>query len=263
MVKEFRFKERLNMIHGVYVAVLVLGLILGGCGSDGTDGSANQAASPPVQPQSSANTAKIMSLGDSITESAAGQASYRYYLWKSAIDQGYKIDLVGSQHGVFGGTPKFTDFDMHHEGHWGWTTDQVLAQIKSWAVNASPDFVLIHLGHNDLMKGHSIPETVSELGRIIDQLRIVNPRIVIALAQVSPVQSDLPQIPAFNEQLPALVAAKHLGTSPVVLVDQFTGFDPATMTWDGIHPNAIGEAQMGERWLSALAPLLDRFSVSP
>ena len=96
-----------------------------------------------------------MSLGDSITESAAGQASYRYYLWKSALGQGYKLDLVGSQHGVFGGAPKFTDFDMHHEGHWGWTTDQILAQIKSWAVNASPDFVLIHLGHNDLMNGHT------------------------------------------------------------------------------------------------------------
>ena len=36
---------------------------------------------------------------------------------------------------------------------------------------------------------------LSELGQIIDQLRIVNPRIAIVLAQVSPVSSTLPKFP--------------------------------------------------------------------
>jgi lysophospholipase L1-like esterase len=247
------------MIHGLYVVVLVLGLILGGCGSDGTDGSVNQAVSP-----ASSKTAKIMPLGDSITASSAGQASYRYYLWQLAIGRGYKIDFVGSQHGVSGGAPKFNDFDMDHEGHGGWTTDQILAQVRSWAANTSPDFVLIHIGDNDMAAGQDSPGIVKELGQIIDQLRIVNPRIAVVLAQIIPrVSPGLPQLPTFNAQLPALIASKHLGSSPVVLVDQFTGFNPVTMTWDGIHPNAIGEAQMADRWISALDPLLDSFFASP
>jgi lysophospholipase L1-like esterase len=193
----------------------------------------------------------IMPLGDSITASSAGQASYRYYLWQLAIDRGYKIDFVGSQHGVSGGAPKFNDFDMDHEGHGGWTTDQILAQVQSWAANTSPDFVLIHLGDNDMAAGQDSPG-------------IVNPRIGVVLAQIIPrVSPGLPQLPTFNAQLPALIAAKHLGSSPVVLVDQFTGFNPVTMTWDGIHPNAIGEAQMADRWISALDPLLDSFFASP
>ncbi len=110
-----------------------------------------------------------MPLGDSITASSAGQASYRYYLWQLAIGRGYKIDFVGSQHGVSGGAPKFNDFDMDHEGHGGWTTDQILAQVRSWAANTSPDFVLIHLGDNDMAAGQDSPGIVKELGQIIDQ----------------------------------------------------------------------------------------------
>lgn len=263
MAVEFRFSERLNMVHGVHIALLALGLTLGGCGASDTGVPGNPAEVPPLLPPPSSKTARIMPLGDSITESAGGQASYRYYMWQLALDRGYKIDFVGSQHGVFDGVPKFQDFDMQHEGHWGWTTDQILAQIQDWAIHASPDFVLIELGHNDLRNGQDIPGTVKELGQIIDQLRIVNPRIAIVLAQVSPTLSGLPQLPAFNAQLPALVAAKHLGTSPVVLVNQFTGFDPVTMTWDGSHPNALGEAQMADRWISALTPMLESFFASP
>jgi lysophospholipase L1-like esterase len=43
------------------------------------------------------------------------------------------------------------------------------------------------------------------------------------------------------------------------LVDQYTGFSPATMTFDGVHPNADGQSQIGERWFTHLAPLLDTF----
>jgi lysophospholipase L1-like esterase len=60
-----------------------------------------------------------------------------------------------------------------------------------------------------------------------------------------------------NAQLPALVSAKNSVESPLVLVDQFTGFDPTTMTTDGFHPNAIGESRMADRWFEKLAPMLD------
>jgi lysophospholipase L1-like esterase len=60
-----------------------------------------------------------------------------------------------------------------------------------------------------------------------------------------------------------LVADKNQTESPIVLVDQYTGFDPATMTYDGTHPNAAGDSHMADRWLEKLGPLLDVFLAQP
>jgi acyl-CoA thioesterase-1 len=203
---------------------------------------------------------KIMPLGDSITESYQGLHSYRFFLWRIAIGKGYRIDLVGSQRGVHDGAPANRDFDMDHEGHWGWRADEVLAQIHGWVSNASPDFVLIHLGHNDLCQGKGIADTVNNVATIIDEIRIFNPKVRVLLAQV--IASSQPchsEIPLYNAELVTLAAAKSRPESPVIPVDQYRDFEPASMTWDGVHPNAKGEARMADRWFEKLEPLLDVF----
>ena len=240
-----------------FSTVLALGVALicgpSACEPDDT-GASRQSASI------SSRTARIMPLGDSITESSRRMPTYRYYLWKLARARGYRIDLVGSQHGATGGTPLYSDFDMDHEGHSGWRTDRILAKIAQWSAASRPDFVLIHLGHNDLCQGQSVASTVEELGAIIDTLREANSRVVILLAQV--IASSAPcmsQIPVLNAQLPMLAEKKTLPLSPVVIVDQYSHFDPHSMTRDRIHPNAAGESQMAERWMASLAPYLDAF----
>ena len=181
-----------------------------------------------------------MPLGDSITESNKGLNSYRYYLWHLLLDQGYHIDFVGSQHGVGNGPPANPDFDMDYEGHTGWRADEILAQIQAWATVASPDFVLIHVGTNDLSQGQSVVSTVNDIGGIIDVLRTVNPHIHILLAQLI-AKTGVPSIAVLNGNFPALVADKKQDeVAAIVLVDQYSGFDPSTMTYDGTHPNAIG-----------------------
>ena len=54
-----------------------------------------------------------------------------------------------------------------------------------------------------------------------------------------------------------LVADKDWPESPLTLVDQYSGFDPSTMTYDGTHPNAVGDARMADRWFEKLTPVLD------
>ena len=214
---------------------------------------------PPTTPPP-AVVAKIMPLGDSITASSVGLPSYRYFLWHLAVNKGYRVNFVGSLRGVLRGPPANADFDMDHEGHGGFSADQLLPGINQWATAASPDIVLLHIGHNDLHEGQSVTSTVEDIGSIIDKLRAVNPKIRILLAQL--IASSDPShkgIPALNAQLPALVAAKNSVKSPIVLVDQFTGFDPTTMTTEGVHPNAIGESRMADRWFEKLAPMLDAF----
>jgi acyl-CoA thioesterase-1 len=215
---------------------------------------------PPTTLPPSVLVAKIMPLGDSITASSVGLPSYRYFLWHIAVNNGYRINFVGSLRGVLFGPPANADFDMDHEGHGGFLADGILTGIDRWATAASPDIVLLHIGHNDLHEGQGVKSTVDNIGSIIDRLRAINPKIRILLAQL--IASSNPRhkdIPALNAQLPALVAAKNSQTSPLVLVDQFTGVDPTTMTTDGFHPNAIGESRMADRWHEKLAPMLNAF----
>ena len=117
---------------------------------------------------------------------------------------------------------------------------EILAQIQAWATVPSPDFVLIHVGtNNHLSQGQSVVSTVNDIRGIIDALRTVNPHIRILLAQLI-AKTGVPSIAVLNGNLPALVADKKQAKSPIVLVDQYTGFDPSTMTYDGTHPNAMG-----------------------
>jgi lysophospholipase L1-like esterase len=198
-----------------------------------------------------------MPLGDSITVSTAPHNSYRYYLWHLLIEHGYRVDFVGSQHGVGNGPPANPDFDMDHEGHAGWRADQILAQIQGWASAATPDVVLLHLGTNDVCQGQTVASTLADIGGIIDVLRSVNPHIRVLLAQLINSSNCPPQ--ALNAKLPALVDEKNSMESPVVLVDQYSGFNPATMCYDGTHPNDVGDSHMANRWFERLASTLDAF----
>jgi acyl-CoA thioesterase-1 len=225
-------------------------LFINGCGSDETDSTGLPGSSTP---------AKIMPLGDSITESTAGMPTYRFFLWHLLQNEGYRIDFVGSMEGAHDGAPSNTNFDMDHEGHWGWRADEVLARLPDWVAPASPDIVLLHIGHNDLCQGQPLDSTVNEISAMIDILRTTNPSIVILLAQnIASMWPCHAQMPEFIARLPALAAAKSTAQSPVSLVDHHTGFDPPTMTWDGQHPNAKGESLIAERWFATLRPLLDQ-----
>jgi len=200
-----------------------------------------------------AQTIRIMPLGDSITESQTGFASYRYWLWNDLADFGYCVDFVGGETGV-NGTPLFPDFDQDHEGHSGFRADQVLNQINAWATAANPDVVMIHLGTNDLWQGQSAASTLDEIDQIIDELRAVKPRVVVLLAQLIPMAPA--NVIPFNISVPGFVASKTSAASPVLLVDQYTGFDHNTDTWDGVHPNQAGELKIAANWYAALEPLL-------
>jgi hypothetical protein len=44
--------------------------------------------------------------------------------------------------------------------------------------------------------------------------------------------------------------------SPVVVVDQWTGFSATSDTKDGVHPNdSTGSQKMADAWFAALEPL--------
>ncbi|TGE11683.1 SGNH/GDSL hydrolase family protein, partial [Hymenobacter elongatus] len=200
-----------------------------------------------------------MPLGASTTQGDDTHNSYRRPLWHKLQAGGYSVDFVGSLNINFGGPPPNPDFDLDHEGHWGWRADELLAEAQSWAETSQPDVVLVHAGSNDLIQDQSITGTRDELGELIDKLRLGKPTVKIILAQMLPValSPGNSNITALNALLPALAQQKSTAQSPVIIVDQNTGFDPATDTYDGVHLTPDGEEKMAARWYTTLQTLLE------
>jgi lysophospholipase L1-like esterase len=199
---------------------------------------------------------KIMPLGDSITETFPGHASYRFFLYNQLKNAGYDIDFVGSLTGVNGGAPLYSNFDQNHEGHSGITTDQIQSNIINWANLNKPDIVLLHTGSNDVELGQSNSSTITELSGLIDNLRSVVPNVKILLAQVIPETGHTAEWPDLNSRIATLASQKTTTDSPITLVDQYTGFNASADTFDGIHPNESGERKMSAKWFSALTGVL-------
>ncbi len=220
----------------------------------------------------------IMPLGDSITSGHGGYASYRYPLWFSLLEGGHDVDLVGRLDQVYGGPPDpeaYPDydhgFDPDHEGYWGWRTDQILDVAAAAAATGQPDIVLIHLGTNDIgQRGDTGLSVVGDYLRlIIDLLRVFRPEVTILLAQVIPIGPGTHYVfyahlvEPLNDVIATVAAGATTEASPVIVVDQHTGYDLATMMQpDGIHPNLLGEAHLAAAWLAALEPLLPPVEVA-
>ncbi len=202
---------------------------------------------------------RIMPLGDSITQGAADADSYRRPLWNLLKKTNAGIDFVGSMKMNHpDARPAHSDFDMDHEGHWGWRADEVLVKIDGWAEQTAPDIVLLHLGTNDILQMQDNKDTVVELRQIILVLRKHNPRVEILLAQLIPLAGTTAnvQVQKLNDLLPDMAQSITTDDSPVHIVNQYEGFDAFKDTNDGIHPNESGIVKMAQRWHEALSDRL-------
>lgn len=228
------------------ISLVGLGWSLFGQESDGAETGA----------QSRATVLKLMPLGDSITQGAVGRASYRYWLFQLLRQASIEVDFVGSQSQNHQGSNLFNDFDQDHEGHWGWRSDQILAQIDTWARAARPDMVLIHLGTNDVFYNRDEASIIAYLSAIVDSLRVVNPRVTIIVAQLIPALLYDHIIFRLNKKIVDLVASKSTNSSKLMVVDQYNDINLLSDVYDGVHPNQSGEQKIAKKWFEAIQNVL-------
>lgn len=210
------------------------------------------------------DSVNILPLGDSITQADKNHDSYRRSLWHMLRNAGYKIDFVGSLTRNHNGGPPSPDFDLDHEGHWGWRADEIIngrifqGKLAKWLQEYTPDIVLIHLGSNDVFQGQSVLSTVEELDQIISILRRDNPRVKVLIAKLIPVteQKINNRINALNDAIPRISLENDSPESRVIVVDLNNNFDAHRDTYDGVHPNSKGEQKMAQQWLDSLQPLI-------
>ncbi|MFI7145984.1 cellulose binding domain-containing protein [Nonomuraea sp. NPDC050022] len=204
---------------------------------------------------------RIMPLGDSIT---AGPGCWRALLWNHLQTAGYtNIDFVGSV--PDGGCNYGFSYDGDNEGHGGYAATGIADQnqLPPWLDAAKPDIVLMHLGTNDMWGGF-IPTTtvLAAYTKLVGQMRANNPNMKIIVAQIIPMNpSGCPtcaaSVVALDNAIPGWAAGLTTARSPIVVADLWTGFNTATDTGDGVHPNDTGFRKMADRWYPSLAQVLN------
>jgi len=209
-------------------------------------------------PTSAADPVRIMTLGDSITGSPG---CWRALLWQKLQRTGYtNIDMVGTLPAQGCGFA----YDGDNEGHGGYLVTNVAdqGQLVGWLASTKPDVVVMHFGTNDVWSNRSTQQILAAYTTLVNQMRASNPRMKVLVAQIIPVApSSCAECPgrttALNAAIPAWAAGLTTAASPITVVDQWTGWVPATDTGDGVHPNDAGTAKMADRWYPAVKAALD------
>lgn len=226
-------------------------------------------------------TTNILCLGNSITNGVDTFNSYRRDLWQLLHTENYNFDFIGSwsKHSNGANTP-VPDFDMDHEGHSGWTFEDILkppswdsarGNLHEWIITYTPSIVLVELGTNDIFHCRTPKQMFSNLNAILALLREKNRRVKIFLAQIPPLgaqwsdkklcgnnTSYAEAIINLNKQIASFAVVHSTAQSSIIVVDQFSHVNPATDTFDDIHPNTRGEKIMAERWFKAIQPHLKK-----
>lgn len=202
---------------------------------------------------------KVMPLGDSITYGVrgvndTGSGGYRTELWNKFGTDGLKVDFVGS---VTSGPSSLGD--KNHEGHPGWTMNQIAESVNGWLDTAKPNVVLLKIGTNDT-RTDSLSTMTKELGALIDQITAKSPNAQLLVASIPPIHPD--EQPAervqravdFNKAIPSIISTKAAQGKKVAFVDtrSLTLSDlTSSLSLDldnGLHPNAQGYNKIASFW---------------
>lgn len=193
-----------------------------------------------------------MPLGDSITYGYgdATFAGYRGPLGTLLAARAAAVDFVGSlQAGP-------ATIDRDNEGHGGFRTDELVAQVSTYLTTNPAYLVLLMAGTNDIAQ--SFASTENRIGDLIDAVSAASPGITIFVSTLPPFfdagfQTERNRV---NAALPAVVTAKQGSGINVTLVDAgnlvlATDIVPLGDPLEG-HPNTTGYAKMAAAWNAAL-----------
>lgn len=247
----------------------------GDASADQSSGSASDASGDV----SHTRIFKIMALGDSITRATC----WRAQLWQQ-LNQSFpaRFHLVGTLNSDNGCA--VTGYETANQGYSSSLVTEVVAGVTTARTcdpfcpalsdlstafsTVVPDVVLMHYGTNDVWNGISATNIVSAYAAVVDAMRSANPNVIVLVAQIIPMHvttatcsncscAGCPTaVPALNAAIATWAPTKSTAASPIIVVDQYTGFDAVADTRDGVHPNdTTGSTKMATKWFAALMPL--------
>ncbi len=196
---------------------------------------------------------KIMPLGDSITQGFIKnipedyRVGYRQKLYLDLKDAGYDVDFVGSlSHGILA----HPGFDYNHEGHGGWSDNEVAGQVYTWLVANPADIILLHIGTNDF---NTSPDDVA---LILDEIDKYSKDIVVVLALIINHKTYNPLITQFNDNIRAMAEVRIAHCDKIIIVDMENALNYQNDMDDNLHPNTNGYIKMADVWFPAVEQIL-------
>ena len=192
-------------------------------------------------------------------------------------ERGYACERDTTPNGYEDVSAAPADFAVAHQGHWGWTTSQLADWASAFVRHSQPDWVLLMIGLNDFLwgKGSQVQlqsQALQNIKTIISLALVAQPGVRVLVATL-PICHSRPYQPAgsrtpttfcghgaaagisgFNARLTEQVVGPFRSAygSAVSLCNVSDGFDSASMTFDGVHPNAVGERLLARRWAECL-----------
>lgn len=133
------------------------------------------------------------------------------------------------------------------------------------SANSRIDIAFIHIGTNNVWNGISDADAMGlvhgdkgSFKASINSLRARNSNVRIVIAQIinGLGTSNMPSGIATLNKYIAEASRYSTTSSPVYVVDLYSGFDYNTMTGDKVHPNRSGMKWMADRIYPVLKPLI-------
>jgi hypothetical protein len=194
-----------------------------------------------------------------------GYVSYRYDLWFKLTDAGFDVDFVGNRRDTGGSVdmdlyPEYlTAFDRDHQGAEAAFSSDMVGIATSVSAAHEPDIVLLWAGPFDLLRqgAGGVTNARFAIPDIIEGIRRYTPGVTILLAQCSHADPlEAAHVDALNDVIANIASEMDTPESPIIVVDQTTGFDPKGMMYDGHHHNSVGEQWVAQNWFEVLADIL-------
>lgn len=224
----------------------------------------------------------MMVVGDSISQGFEGDVTWRYDL--ATVEQNVPgFHFVGPwpgttslpaslpanwptvpaspiYNGAYAPGEAFPENDSQHYARWGRQMTEAATNIESTVASYMPNYLLVALGFNDLAFGIQNQTTLlNTVQSFVSAARAANPSIRILFANV-PQRSPLAVVPnlpsvisAYDQALPATLASLSTAQSPVELVPFASNYSYSTDSYDGLHPNNIGEWAIADAFANALS----------
>jgi lysophospholipase L1-like esterase len=219
---------------------------------------------------------RVTLLGDSTTASTC----YRSILWQLLTNSGRtRFDFIGSRSGDPGCS--FNGYDRDNEGHGGYIVTDILKatstgrppgadssdpfdasakDLATWFDGRPSDVVLMHFGTNDVWNNIAPAMILNAYTAILTKMRSINPNVRVMVAQITPLNPSgcsacVSRVMALNAMIPGWATQNNTAQSPVTVVDQYTNFNTATDTGDGVHANPAGSMKIAMNWFNALIPI--------
>ncbi len=186
-------------------------------------------------PDANARDARIVMLGDSITAAYGLPPGDALPVRLAEELQNYGITATVENAGVSGDT-----------------SAGGLARFD-WAIQGTPDMVVVALGANDGLRGIDPDDTRRNLGNILTRLRERQVTSVL-VGMLAPPNMGAEYGAQFNAIYPDLAEAHDVALYPFLL--EGVAAQPALNQDDGIHPNARGAKIIANKLAEKIAPMI-------